>query len=64
VAALKNKLQRDLNKVETEIASCTQRLGNANFVEKARPEVVQGVRDALAEAEKQAEILRDRLDRL
>jgi valyl-tRNA synthetase len=33
-------------------------------VEKARPEVVQGVRDALAEAEKQAEILGDRLDRL
>jgi valyl-tRNA synthetase len=64
VAALRAKLQRDLTKVEAEIASCRQRLDNANFVEKARPEVVQGVRDALAEAEKQAEILRDRLNRL
>jgi valyl-tRNA synthetase len=40
------------------------RLQNAKFVEQAPPEVVQGARDTLAEAQKQAEILRDRLNRL
>jgi valyl-tRNA synthetase len=64
VEALQTKLQRDLTKVESEIVSLTQRLRNANFVDKAPPDVVQGVRDALAEAEIQAEILKDRLNRL
>ncbi|MBW4516184.1 MAG: valine--tRNA ligase [Timaviella obliquedivisa GSE-PSE-MK23-08B] len=64
VEALRTKLQRDLTKVESEIVSLTQRLRNANFVDKAPPDVVQGVRDAWAEAEIQAEILKDRLDRL
>jgi len=62
--ALRTKLQRDLTKVEGEIVSLTQRLRNANFVDKAPPDVVQGVRDAWAEAEIQAEILKDRLNRL
>ncbi|NJR39605.1 MAG: valine--tRNA ligase [Leptolyngbyaceae cyanobacterium CSU_1_4] len=62
--ALRTKLQRDLTKVEGEILSLTQRLRNANFVDKAPPDVVQGVRDAWAEAEIQAEILKDRLNRL
>ncbi len=64
VEALRTKLQRDLTKVEAEIVSLTQRLGNTNFVDKAPPDVVQGVRDAWAEAETQAEILKDRLNRL
>jgi valyl-tRNA synthetase len=64
VEALRTKLQRDLTKVEAEIVSLTQRLGNTNFVDKAPPDVVQGVRDAWAEAEIQAEILKDRLNRL
>lgn len=61
VDALKAKLQKDLAKVEGEIKSLSGRLGNASFVEKAPAEVVQGAQDSLAEAEKQAEILRHRL---
>jgi valyl-tRNA synthetase len=61
IEAMRSKLQRDLNKVEAEITSLSQRLGNSKFVDKAPADVVQGARDALTEAEKQAEILRDRL---
>jgi valyl-tRNA synthetase len=64
VEALQKKLQRDLVKIEAELKSLSDRLSNSNFVDKAPSEVVQGARDALAEAEKQAEILRDRLLRL
>lgn len=64
VEILKAKLNKDLKKAEAEIRSCSGRLNNANFVEQAPPAVVQGARDTLAEAEKQAEILRNRLERL
>ena len=64
VAALSAKLQKKLTKVEGEIKSISGRLSNPNFVDKAAPEVVQAARDALAEAEKQAEILRERLNQL
>jgi valyl-tRNA synthetase len=59
--ALRVKLEKKLAKVEGEIKSTSARLANQKFVEKADPEVVQVARDGLAEAEKQAEILRDRL---
>ncbi|MEG4940335.1 valine--tRNA ligase [Microcoleus sp. F4-D5] len=61
LAALRAKLEKKLNKVEAEIKHTAARLTNQKFVDKATPDVVQGARDALAEAEKQAEILRDRL---
>ena len=64
VGALRAKLERDLGKVEAEIKSLSQRLANENFVKKASPDVVQGAKEALEEANKQAEILRDRLNRL
>ncbi|MBF2075874.1 MAG: valine--tRNA ligase [Synechococcales cyanobacterium C42_A2020_086] len=64
VEVLRAKLQKDLSKVEAEIQSLSQRLSNPSFVDKAPAEVVQGARTALAEAEKQSEILRDRLSRL
>jgi valyl-tRNA synthetase len=64
VDALRAKLEKDLGKVEAEIKSLSGRLANQNFVSKAPADVVQGAKDALAEAEKQAEILRDRLNRL
>jgi valyl-tRNA synthetase len=54
-------LEKKLSKVEGEIKHTSARLANQKFVEKADPQVVQVARDALAEAEKQAEILRDRL---
>ncbi|MBW4574406.1 MAG: valine--tRNA ligase [Aphanothece sp. CMT-3BRIN-NPC111] len=64
VVALRSKLERKLGKVEAEIKSISGRLSNPKFVDKAAPEVVQAARDTLAEAEKQAEILRDRLNQL
>ncbi len=62
--ALRAKLERNLGKVEGEIASLSGRLSNAKFVDKAPADVVQTARDALAEAETQAQLLRDRLDKL
>jgi len=64
IKAFSAKLAKRLSKIEAEINSLSVRLSKPNFVEQAPPEVVQGARDALAEAEKQAEILRDRLRRL
>lgn len=59
--ALKQRTEKKLAKIKKEIDSYTKRLSNRNFVDKADPQVVQGARDALAEAEKQAEILQSRL---
>ena len=61
VDALRAKLEKDLSKVEGEIKSLSGRLSNPGFVDKAPEEVVQGARDALAEAQTQAEILKSRL---
>ncbi|WP_293354270.1 MULTISPECIES: valine--tRNA ligase [unclassified Microcoleus] len=61
LAALRGKLEKKLAKVEAEIKHTAARLTNQKFVDKATPDVVKGARDALAESEKQAEILRDRL---
>ncbi|MEA5512036.1 valine--tRNA ligase [Crocosphaera sp. UHCC 0190] len=64
IASLRAKLEKSLSKIEAEAKALTGRLNNPGFVNKAPQEVVQGARDALAEAEKQAEILRERLQRL
>lgn len=61
IQALATKLQKDLAKLDREIASLNGRLSNPGFVNKAPQEVIEGAKNALAEAEKQAEILRDRL---
>ena len=54
--------QRKLwQKIEGEIKSLTGRLGNKGFVAKAPAEVVEGAKSALAEAEKQADLIRQRL---
>lgn len=64
VNALRAKIEKDLAKVEGEVQNLSQRLNNPKFVDKAPEDVVQGVRNALAEAEKQASMLRERLVRL
>ncbi len=64
IKALRSKLEKNLAKVEGDIKSLTGRLNNPGFVKKAPAEVIQGAKDSLAEAQKQAEILRDRLQRL
>ena len=64
IASLRAKLEKNLGKIEAEIKALTGRLNNPGFVNKAPDAVVQGARDALAEAQKQAEILHERLQRL
>jgi len=64
IDVLRQKLEKNLNKVENEVQSLRDRLNNENFVNKAPADVVQGARDALAEAEKQQSILKERLSRL
>jgi valyl-tRNA synthetase len=64
IAAFCGKLQKKLEKIENDTKSLSARLDNPGFVNNASPEVVQGVRDNLAEAEKQAQILRDRIQKL
>ncbi|PAX57985.1 valine--tRNA ligase [Brunnivagina elsteri] len=64
IAAFSAKLQRKVDKIEGEINSLSARLNNSGFVSNAAPEVIQSVRDNVAEAEKQAEILRDRIRKL
>lgn len=61
---LRGKLEKNLKKVEGEVKTLTTRLNNPNFAHKAPAEVVQSTRDALAEAQKQLEILQERLHRL
>ncbi|MGK7888176.1 MAG: class I tRNA ligase family protein, partial [Leptolyngbyaceae cyanobacterium] len=64
VDALRAKLEKDLKKVDGEMKSLQGRLNNPKFVEQAPETVVQGARDALAEAKKQGEILKGRLEQL
>ena len=64
IKALRSKLDKNLAKVEGEIKSLTGRLNNPGFVKGAPDHIIQGAKDSLAEAQKQAEILRDRLQRL
>jgi len=61
LVAFQTKLQKKLAKVEKEIQGLQRNLNNSNFVNRAEPEVVENTRNSLAEAEKQAEILQERL---
>ncbi|YAI83013.1 MAG: valine--tRNA ligase [cyanobacterium endosymbiont of Rhopalodia sterrenbergii] len=64
IASLQGKLERNFSKIKAEVASLTKRLNNPGFINKAPKKVVQGAKDSLAEAQKQAEILQERLHRL
>ncbi len=64
IAALRSKVEKDLGKINREVAALQNRLNNAGFVKKAPPEVVDGARQALSEAQKQASILNARLDQI
>jgi valyl-tRNA synthetase len=64
IPALRGKLERKLDKLAKEIQSLDRRLDNPGFLTKAPPELIEKVKADLAEAEKQAEILRERLKRL
>jgi valyl-tRNA synthetase len=64
IELLRSKLEKSISKAEAEAKALSTRLSNSNFVDKAPADVVQSARDALAEAEKQVEILRERLHSL
>jgi valyl-tRNA synthetase len=64
LAALRAKLTKALTKAEGEIKGLSGRLSNPGFVDKAPADVVASARAALAEAETQAQLLRDRLAQL
>ena len=64
IAALRGKLEKRLLKLDKEIQSLGDRLENPSFINKAPAELIEKVKADLAEAQKQQEILRDRLERL
>ncbi|BAY41025.1 valyl-tRNA synthetase [Nostoc sp. NIES-2111] len=64
IETLQAKLKKSISKLEAEVQSLKGRLSNPKFVDKAPEDVVKATRDALAEAEKQLEILRARLQEL
>ncbi len=61
---LQHKIDKNLSKIEKEIDSLHTRLQNPGFVNKAPDEIIQAARNSLSEAQKQAEILKERLKRL
>jgi valyl-tRNA synthetase len=60
--AFKAKIQKKIDKIDKEIESIHGRLNNTKFIERATPEVVQQTKDMLAEADKQKEILQERIN--
>ncbi|WP_019500222.1 valine--tRNA ligase [Pseudanabaena sp. PCC 6802] len=61
LAQLKQKLEKNLAKLEAAIASIQTRLGNEGYVKKAPPEVVATAKAELESSLQQAAILRSRL---
>jgi valyl-tRNA synthetase len=53
VAAEKTRLTKERSKLEAELDGLSRKLGNAQFVERAKPEVVAQHRDRAAEVEAQ-----------
>jgi valyl-tRNA synthetase len=64
IPALCSKLEKKLAKLEKEESSLSSRLNNSGFVNNAPVEVIQGVKDNLAEVQTQSQILRKRLQNL
>ncbi|WP_339826768.1 valine--tRNA ligase [uncultured Parasphingorhabdus sp.] len=62
--AEKARLTKALEASQKEAKSLAGRLGNPNFVEKAKPEAVEKARADLAEKEAEAERLQEAIDRL
>lgn len=64
IGALCGKIEKKLAKIDKEMAGISNRLNNPNFVNKAPADIIQTAKDNVAELEKQAEILRQRLQNL
>lgn len=61
LAAERERLNKELERVEADVERRRTKLANENFVAKAKPEVVQKEREALAAQELAATTLRERL---
>lgn len=61
IDAFRAKLEKKLTKLEGDINSLSARLSKPDFINNAAPQIIQNTKDALAEAQIQAEILRERL---
>jgi valyl-tRNA synthetase len=64
IAAFKTKLEKKYQTLVTKIESLTGRLNNPKFVNKAPVEIVESVKTELTQAQIQAQILQERLQRL
>jgi len=64
VDAEKGRLNKALEAAQKEAKSLSGRLGNPNFVEKAKPEAVEKARADMADKEAEAERLQAAIDRL
>jgi len=64
VAAERQRLTKELEQMEKEIANSTRQLGNEQFLAKAPAKVVEGMRQRLAELEVLREKVRSSLDQL
>ncbi|VWX59202.1 Valine--tRNA ligase [Sphingorhabdus sp. 109] len=64
IDAEKGRLNKALETAQKEAKSLSGRLGNPNFVEKAKPEAVEKARADLAEKEAESERLQAAIDRL
>ena len=64
VAAERQRLTKELEQMEKEIANSTRQLGNEQFLAKAPAKVVEGMRQRLAELEVLREKVQSSLDQL
>ncbi|QEO18285.1 valine--tRNA ligase [Acetobacter vaccinii] len=62
--AEKNRLQKELAKASDEVEKTEKKLGNENFVSRAKPEIVQEMRDRLESQRGECERLKAALSRL
>jgi valyl-tRNA synthetase len=60
----RERLGREIGKLDTELAKIAAKLGNPNFLAKARPEIVEEQRERQADAARDRERLKAAYDRL
>jgi valyl-tRNA synthetase len=64
VGAEINRLQQELTKLSAEIVSCNNRLSNADFMEKAKPEIIEEMQDRLDSFKERKDKIEEALQRL
>ena len=64
VAAERQRLRKDIDKIEADVVKIDAKLGNADFVQRAPEEVIEENRERRTEAVARADKLRNAIDRL